>query len=126
VPILSLAIEGETSLVCATGANASPAVPPVFRCSWVPTVALKVYLPCVCHWSQCLPWCAACVQVFLGPNGGTDTEGNTLPRMVYVSREKRPGYNHHKKAGAMNCLVSHAACHRVTLPALIHKGSHRG
>jgi hypothetical protein len=32
-------------------------------------------------------------------------EGNELPRLVYVSREKRPGYNHHKKAGAMNALV---------------------
>jgi cellulose synthase A len=28
-----------------------------------------------------------------------------LPRLVYVSREKRPGFNHHKKAGAMNALV---------------------
>lgn len=25
---------------------------------------------------------------------------------MYVSREKRPGYQHHKKAGAMNALVS--------------------
>lgn len=25
---------------------------------------------------------------------------------MYVSREKRPGFNHHKKAGAMNALVS--------------------
>ena len=32
-------------------------------------------------------------------------EGNELPRLVYVSREKRPGYDHHKKAGAMNALV---------------------
>jgi cellulose synthase A len=24
---------------------------------------------------------------------------------VYVSREKRPGFQHHKKAGAMNALV---------------------
>jgi cellulose synthase A len=24
---------------------------------------------------------------------------------VYISREKRPGYPHHKKAGAMNALV---------------------
>lgn len=45
------------------------------------------------------------LQVFLGPNGGPDVSGNTLPRLVYVSREKRPGYNHHKKAGAMNALV---------------------
>ncbi|OIS96747.1 PREDICTED: probable cellulose synthase A catalytic subunit 3 [UDP-forming] isoform X1 [Nicotiana attenuata] len=45
------------------------------------------------------------IQVFLGQNGGLDTDGNELPRLVYVSREKRPGFNHHKKAGAMNSLV---------------------
>ncbi|KAA0058629.1 cellulose synthase A catalytic subunit 3 [Cucumis melo var. makuwa] len=44
-------------------------------------------------------------QVFLGQNGGLDTDGNELPRLVYVSREKRPGFQHHKKAGAMNALV---------------------
>ncbi|KAJ9685707.1 hypothetical protein PVL29_017658 [Vitis rotundifolia] len=45
------------------------------------------------------------IQVFLGQSGGLDTEGNELPRLVYVSREKRPGFQHHKKAGAMNALV---------------------
>ncbi|KAL0823647.1 hypothetical protein Bca101_047324 [Brassica carinata] len=45
------------------------------------------------------------IQVFLGSNGGFDVEGNELPRLVYVSREKRPGFQHHKKAGAMNALV---------------------
>ena len=44
-------------------------------------------------------------QVFLGHNGVRDVEGNELPRLVYVSREKRPGFDHHKKAGAMNALV---------------------
>jgi Cellulose synthase len=44
--------------------------------------------------------------VFLGQSGGHDEDGNELPRLVYVSREKRPGYNHHKKAGAMNALVN--------------------
>jgi cellulose synthase A len=48
------------------------------------------------------------LQVFLGHSGGHDTDGNELPRLVYVSREKRPGFNHHKKAGAMNALVSAA------------------
>uniref|UniRef100_A0A6V7QV61 Uncharacterized protein n=1 Tax=Ananas comosus var. bracteatus TaxID=296719 RepID=A0A6V7QV61_ANACO len=33
---------------------------------------------------------------------GVDTR---LPMFVYVSREKRPGYDHNKKAGAMNALV---------------------
>ncbi|XP_058092671.1 cellulose synthase A catalytic subunit 8 [UDP-forming] [Magnolia sinica] len=45
------------------------------------------------------------IQVFLGHSGAHDIEGNELPRLVYVSREKRPGYQHHKKAGAMNALV---------------------
>ncbi|RWR85292.1 cellulose synthase A catalytic subunit 2 UDP-forming [Cinnamomum micranthum f. kanehirae] len=45
------------------------------------------------------------IQVFLGHNGVRDIEGNELPRLVYVSREKRPGFDHHKKAGAMNALV---------------------
>lgn len=44
-------------------------------------------------------------QVFLGHSGARDIEGNELPRLVYVSREKRPGYQHHKKAGAENALV---------------------
>ncbi|KAI8023601.1 Cellulose synthase A catalytic subunit 7 [UDP-forming] [Camellia lanceoleosa] len=45
------------------------------------------------------------IQVFLGHSGGFDVEGNELPRLVYVSREKRPGFQHHKKAGAMNALI---------------------
>ncbi|CAN1847432.1 Cellulose synthase A catalytic subunit 8 [UDP-forming] [Linum perenne] len=45
------------------------------------------------------------IQVFLGNTGARDTDGNELPRLVYVSREKRPGYQHHKKAGAENALV---------------------
>ncbi|XP_074280841.1 cellulose synthase A catalytic subunit 7 [UDP-forming] [Silene latifolia] len=49
------------------------------------------------------------IQVFLGQSGGLDIEGNELPRLVYVSREKRPGFQHHKKAGAMNALVRVAA-----------------
>ncbi|KVH99793.1 Cellulose synthase [Cynara cardunculus var. scolymus] len=39
------------------------------------------------------------------PEEGLDTDGNELPRLVYVSREKRPGFQHHKKAGAMNALI---------------------
>ncbi|XP_057422008.1 cellulose synthase A catalytic subunit 8 [UDP-forming]-like isoform X2 [Lotus japonicus] len=45
------------------------------------------------------------IQAFLGHTGARDIEGNELPRLVYVSREKRPGYQHHKKAGAENALV---------------------
>ncbi|MCH88774.1 cellulose synthase A catalytic subunit 3, partial [Trifolium medium] len=44
------------------------------------------------------------IQVFLGQSGGLDADGNELPRLVYVSREKRPGFQHHKKAGAMNAF----------------------
>ncbi|XP_031122362.1 cellulose synthase-like protein D5 [Ipomoea triloba] len=32
-----------------------------------------------------------------------------LPMLVYVSREKRPGFDHNKKAGAMNALVRASA-----------------
>lgn len=45
------------------------------------------------------------LQVFLGHSDVCDVEGNELPRLIYVSREKRPGFEHHKKAGAMNALV---------------------
>ncbi|KAL6564503.1 Cellulose synthase A catalytic subunit 4 UDP-forming [Orobanche minor] len=45
------------------------------------------------------------MKVYLGSEGALDIEGKELPRLVYVSREKRPGYQHHKKAGAMNALV---------------------
>ncbi|KAK3409522.1 hypothetical protein EUGRSUZ_J01639 [Eucalyptus grandis] len=45
------------------------------------------------------------IQVFLGQSGGLDTDGNELPRLLYVSREKRPGFQHHEKAGAMLALI---------------------
>ncbi|MBA0756099.1 hypothetical protein Gogos_022010 [Gossypium gossypioides] len=45
------------------------------------------------------------IQVYLGSAGALDVDGKELPRLVYVSREKRPGYQHHKKAGAENALV---------------------
>lgn len=37
---------------------------------------------------------------------GVDTR---LPMFAYVSREKRPGYDHNKKAGAMNAMVRASA-----------------
>lgn len=52
--------------------------------------------------------------MFLGHSGGLDTDGNELPRLVYVSREKRPGFQHHKKAGAMNALVCVQFCKFIT------------
>ncbi|GFP91287.1 cellulose synthase a catalytic subunit 3 [UDP-forming] [Phtheirospermum japonicum] len=48
------------------------------------------------------------IQVFLGQSGVLDSEGNELPRLVYVSCEKRRVFQHHKKAGAMNALATHA------------------
>ncbi|WOL17496.1 cellulose synthase-like protein E6 [Canna indica] len=35
----------------------------------------------------------------------TDVEGNMLPTLVYLSREKRPQYLHNFKAGALNALI---------------------
>lgn len=50
---------------------------------------------------------ASCLcQVFLHPDSDVrDTDGGVLPPLIYVSREKRPGYDHNKKAGAMNALL---------------------
>jgi cellulose synthase A len=36
------------------------------------------------------------IQVYLGSAGALDVEGKELPKLVYISREKRPGYPHHK------------------------------
>ncbi|GMI65078.1 cellulose synthase like E1 [Hibiscus trionum] len=38
------------------------------------------------------------------PNA-VDIEGNPLPTLVYLAREKRPQFHHHFKAGAMNALM---------------------
>ncbi|KAK6919666.1 Cellulose synthase [Dillenia turbinata] len=54
---------------------------------------------------RCLKILLCLVQVFLGHSGVRDVEGNVLPCLIYVSKEKRPGFEHHKKAGAMNALV---------------------
>ncbi|KAJ7943880.1 Cellulose synthase [Quillaja saponaria] len=66
---------------------------------------------------------ASIIQVLLKPPSdeplkGTAAESRAmdltevdirLPMLVYVSREKRPGYDHNKKAGAMNALVRASA-----------------
>ncbi|GAA0167548.1 hypothetical protein Leryth_021151 [Lithospermum erythrorhizon] len=65
---------------------------------------------------------AGIIQVMLKPPSdeplhGTEESGPIdfaevdirLPLLVYVSREKRPGYDHNKKAGAMNALVRASA-----------------
>ncbi|KAF7126878.1 hypothetical protein RHSIM_Rhsim11G0079700 [Rhododendron simsii] len=46
-------------------------------------------------------------KVFL--DGAHDVEGNQLPHLIYVSREKRPEFYHHKKAGAINALLRASA-----------------
>ncbi|KAF8379024.1 hypothetical protein HHK36_028451 [Tetracentron sinense] len=66
---------------------------------------------------------AGLIQVMLKPPSDEPLQGNAddtklidltdvdirLPLLVYVSREKRPGYDHNKKAGAMNALVRASA-----------------
>ncbi|GMI98860.1 CELLULOSE SYNTHASE LIKE D5, cellulose synthase-like D5, SALT OVERLY SENSITIVE 6 [Hibiscus trionum] len=67
---------------------------------------------------------AGIIQAMLAPPNtepvyGTEADGENLidmtevdtrlPMLVYVSREKRPGYDHNKKAGAMNALVRTSA-----------------
>ncbi|CAN1236534.1 Cellulose synthase-like protein D3 [Linum grandiflorum] len=66
---------------------------------------------------------AGIIQVMLKPPSDEPLHGNSdetktldltdvdirLPLLVYVSREKRPGYDHNKKAGAMNALVRASA-----------------
>eukprot|EP00249_Psilotum_nudum_P020864 c27878_g5_i1 orf=196-3198(+) len=66
---------------------------------------------------------AGIIQVMLSPPSSEPLLGNSdednmldtsdidirLPMLVYVSREKRPGYDHNKKAGAMNALVRTSA-----------------
>ncbi|KAG1363763.1 Cellulose synthase-like protein E6 [Cocos nucifera] len=37
--------------------------------------------------------------------GSIDSNGNALPTLVYMAREKRPQHHHHFKAGAMNALI---------------------
>ena len=68
----------------------------------------NIMLPNVIHVSIRLIflhlWCCY-HQVITGHDCVMDDAGNKLPWLVYVSREKRPGYDHHKKAGALNALV---------------------
>ncbi|CAI9088198.1 OLC1v1022463C1 [Oldenlandia corymbosa var. corymbosa] len=47
------------------------------------------------------------VQVLIGGNNSkyVDIDGNKLPRLVYLSREKRPQKPHNFKAGSMNALI---------------------
>ncbi|XP_057852914.1 probable cellulose synthase A catalytic subunit 1 [UDP-forming] isoform X3 [Cryptomeria japonica] len=62
------------------------------------------------------------IQVFLGHSGALDIDGNELPRLVYVSREKRPGFQHHKKAGAMNALINLKGLDGIQGPVYVGTG----
>ncbi|KAJ0765622.1 putative cellulose synthase (UDP-forming) [Helianthus annuus] len=46
---------------------------------------------------------AAIVQILLDQN--ENAEGQSLPKLVYLAREKRPDHFHNFKAGAMNALI---------------------
>ncbi|KAJ9696818.1 hypothetical protein PVL29_008828 [Vitis rotundifolia] len=45
------------------------------------------------------------MQIIMGHGGPHGSDTRALPQVVYVSREKRPGFHHNTKAGAMNALV---------------------
>ncbi|KAF5184557.1 Cellulose synthase, partial [Thalictrum thalictroides] len=45
------------------------------------------------------------IQILLGTNWRNDNYCKELPGLVYVSREKRPGFHHNKRAGSVNALV---------------------
>ncbi|CAH8323138.1 unnamed protein product [Eruca vesicaria subsp. sativa] len=62
------------------------------------------------------------IQVYLGKEGAYDIDGNELPRLVYVSREKRPGYAHHKKAGAMNAMINMRGLDGIQGPVYVGTG----
>ncbi|GAU29800.1 hypothetical protein TSUD_116550 [Trifolium subterraneum] len=62
------------------------------------------------------------IQVFLGENGGCDMDGNVLPRLVYVSREKRPSFNHQRKAGALNALINMKGLDGIQGPTYVGTG----
>ncbi|KAF9607569.1 hypothetical protein IFM89_036931, partial [Coptis chinensis] len=51
-----------------------------------------------------------------------DVKGNELPRLVYVSREKRPGFDHHKKAGAMYTLINMKGLDGIQGPIYVGTG----
>lgn len=45
------------------------------------------------------------VQVLAESSKDSDVAGNSMPNLIYVSREKRPNSAHHFKAGALNSLL---------------------
>ncbi|CAI9093441.1 OLC1v1028943C2 [Oldenlandia corymbosa var. corymbosa] len=45
------------------------------------------------------------IQVLLEGSEDRDIEGNPMPNLIYMSREKSKSYPHHFKAGALNALL---------------------
>ncbi|KAL5717180.1 cellulose synthase (UDP-forming) [Ranunculus cassubicifolius] len=45
------------------------------------------------------------IQVIIGSGGPYDDHYRHLPRLVYVSRETRPGFQNNKRAGSINAMV---------------------
>eukprot|EP01018_Ginkgo_biloba_P003000 Gb_14756 [translate_table: standard] len=56
--------------------------------------------------SKFTPWDHPSItQILLENAKDLDVKGSYLPSLIYVSREKRSGYHHHYKAGALNVLI---------------------
>ncbi|KAF6153931.1 hypothetical protein GIB67_023708 [Kingdonia uniflora] len=72
-----------------------------------------------------IPGCKSFPDVggtIVGQSGGLDTKRNQLPCLVYVFREKRPGHNHHKKAGAINALINMKGLDGIQGPIYVGTG----
>ncbi|PPD82156.1 hypothetical protein GOBAR_DD20916 [Gossypium barbadense] len=50
-------------------------------------------------------WLSVKILIDGRDTNAVDIEGNPLPTLVYLAREKRPQYHHHFKAGSMNALI---------------------
>lgn len=46
------------------------------------------------------------IQILLNSNHDLDVVGQSMPNLIYVSRQKSKTTPHHFKAGALNALVS--------------------
>ncbi|KAM0848050.1 hypothetical protein ACQ4PT_054635 [Festuca glaucescens] len=62
-------------------------------CEWNPEITSRNHQPIV--------------QILIDSKdqNAVDNEGNVLPTLVYMAREKRPQHHHNFKAGAMNALI---------------------
>ncbi|CAL0321323.1 unnamed protein product [Lupinus luteus] len=76
---------------------------------WIISVICEIWLAFSWMLDQLPKWFPITRETYLDrlsiSAGAPDKEGKELPQLVYISREKRLGYKHHRKAGAMNALV---------------------